>query len=83
MSTTAVENIDQDYVEIASSTGSIYVSSGKVSLTIQESQPNKSAPVMAVIRSGEDRPIKVPAGKKLYGKSATNLGKTSVTYTEV
>lgn len=73
--------IQDTYKLISDKTGSINVIKGSVDLTIQASQPNTDAPVMATLYSGDNHPIKVKSGYQLYAIKSTSL-ETEITYTE-
>lgn len=71
-----------EYQEISSATGSIFIESGSIKITNQASQPATDAPVMDKLDSNDSKVIKVKSGEKLWARLATGKS-ASITYTEV
>lgn len=82
MATTRHIISSNDYQEISTATGSIYVEGGSIKVTNQTAQPSQDAPVMDRFDTGDSKPIKVKSGEKLYARLAAGKAAT-ITFTEV
>lgn len=79
---TQKKQLTNQYIEITGNTCSVLCIKGKITLTIQASQPDNNSAPMLFISSGQSHPIKIKSGEKLYAKSS-NLNKAIISYTEV